>query len=141
MASFNTLILVGHLTRDPELQQLPSGTSVCRLGLATNHTYTDRDGNKQEEVMFIDIDAFGKTADTCAQYLTKGRQILVRGRLRFRQWEDDQGNKRSKHDMFLENFTFLGGNGDNQASGQGGGQTPSNQQQSSAPVQDDDIPF
>ena len=134
MASYNQLQLIGHITKDPETQSLPSGATVTRFGLATNHNYTDRDGNKQEEVMFIDIDAFGRTGETVAKYLSKGRQVHVVGRLRFRQWEDDQGNKRSKHDMFLERFTFL-----NDGSGQQG--SSGAEDKGTAPVEDDDVPF
>ena len=107
MASYNKVILMGNLTRDPELKYLPSGTAVARLGLAVNRTYTDRQsGEKKEEVCFIDLDAFGKTAETMNEYLQKGRTVLVEGRLRYQTWETDDGQRRSKHDVVVERFNL-----------------------------------
>lgn len=117
MASYNKVILMGNLTRDPELKYLPSGTAVARLGLAVNHTYTDRQtGERKEEVCFIDLDAFGRTAETMNEYLQKGRTVLIEGRLRYRTWETDDGQKRGKHDIFVERFQFVGGRQDGQDS-------------------------
>ena len=108
MASYNKVILMGNLTRDPELKYLPSGTAVTRLRLAVNHTYTDRQsGERKEEVCFIDMDALGRTAETMNEYLLKGRTVLIEGRLRFQTWETDDGQKRSKHDVFVERFSFV----------------------------------
>jgi len=118
VASFNRVILVGNLTRDPQLKYLPSNTPVCEFGMAMNHKWKDRDGNMKEEVCFVDITAFGKPAEIINQYMTKGRSILVEGRLKFRQWTDKEGKNRSKLDVVAENFQFLGDRG---GSGGGGG--------------------
>ena len=108
MASFNKVILMGNLTRDPELRVTPNGTAICKMGLATSRTYTTQDGNQREETTFVDIDAFGKQAEVIAKYMTKGRPILVEGRLRFDQWETNAGEKRSKLGVVLETFRFVG---------------------------------
>ncbi len=112
MASFNKVILVGNLTRDPELRTLPSGNSVARISLAVNRRYTGKDGETKEEVTYVEIDAFGKQAETIAKYCTKGQPLLVEGRLRLDQWDDKaSGEKRSRLGVVLENFTFLGSRG------------------------------
>jgi len=116
VASFNRVILAGNLTRDPELSYLPSNTPVCKFGLATSRRYRDKEGNPKEETCFVDITAFGRQAEVINQYMTKGRSILVEGRLQFRQWTDKEGKNRSKLDVVVENFTFLGS-----APGGGGG--------------------
>lgn len=113
MANFNKVILIGNLTRDPELRVTPSGTSICKFGLAVNRTYTTQDGEKREETTFVDIDAFGKPAEIISKYMAKGRPILVEGRLKLDQWEDkNTGDKRSRMGVVCENFQFLGGRGE-----------------------------
>ena len=116
MASFNKVILAGNLTRDPELRYTPKGTAIARLGLACNRKWKSETGEMKEEVTFVDVDAFGKTAETIGQYLKKGRPILIEGRLRYDTWEDKQTKqKKSKLGVVLENFQFLdsgGGRGD-----------------------------
>jgi single-strand DNA-binding protein len=108
MASFNKVILVGNLTRDPELRYTPKGMAIAKLGLAVNRTWKNEAGESKEEVTFVDIDAFGKQAETIGQYLKKGRPILVEGRLRLDQWDDKQtGQKRSRLGVVLEGFQFL----------------------------------
>lgn len=108
MANFNKVILAGNLTRDPELRYTPKGTAVAKLGLAINRNWTTETGEKREEVTFIDVDAFGRQAETIGQYLKKGRPILVEGRLKLDQWDDKQtGQKKSKLGVILENFQFL----------------------------------
>ena len=108
MASFNKVILVGNLTRDPELRYTPKGTAIARIGLAVNRRWTTETGEQREEVTFVDIDAFGKQAETIGQYLKKGRPLLVEGRLRLDTWDDKQtGQKRSKLGVVLEGFQFL----------------------------------
>jgi single-strand DNA-binding protein len=108
MASFNKVILVGNLTRDPELRYTPKGTAVARLGIACNRKWKTETGELKEEVTFVDVDAFGRTAETISQYLKKGRPILIEGRLRYDTWEDKQTNqKKSKLGVVLENFQFL----------------------------------
>jgi len=116
MASFNKVILAGNLTRDPELRYTPKGTAVARIGLACNRKWKSETGEMKEEVTFVDVDAFGKTAETIGQYLKKGRPILIEGRLRYETWEDKQTKqKRSKLGVVMETFQFLdsgGGRGD-----------------------------
>ena len=108
MANFNKVILAGNLTRDPELRYTPKGTAVAKLGLALNRNWTTETGEKREEVTFVDVDAFGKQAEVIAQYLRKGRSLLVEGRLKLDQWDDKQtGAKKSKLGVVLESFSFL----------------------------------
>jgi single-strand DNA-binding protein len=121
MANFNKVILAGNLTRDPEMRYTPKGTAVVRIGLAINRTWKTETGETKEEVTFVDVDAFGRTAEVISQYLKKGRPILMEGRLRYESWDDKQTNqKRSKLGVVLENFQFLdsGRSGDG-ASGEG----------------------
>jgi single-strand DNA-binding protein len=103
---FNKVILIGNLTRDPELRYTPQGTSVCNFGLAVNRKYKQGEEMK-EEVTFINIVVFGKQADTCGQYLNKGSSILVEGRLQERRWETEDGQKRSKHEIVAQNIRFM----------------------------------
>lgn len=108
MASFNKVILMGNLTRDPQLSYLPSQTPVVEFGLAVNRRWRGGDGQQKEEVCFIDCRAFGKPAETINQYLAKGRAILIEGRLQFDSWEGKDGVKRSRHRVVVEEFRFLG---------------------------------
>lgn len=103
---FNKIILIGNLTRDPELRYTPQGTSVCNFGIAVNRKYKQADEMK-EEVTFINVVVFGKQADTCGQYLNKGSGVLVEGRLQERRWETEDGQKRSKHEVVAQNVRFL----------------------------------
>jgi single-strand DNA-binding protein len=119
MASFNRVILVGNLTRDPQLSYTPSNTPVCELGMAVNRRWRDRDGNQKDEVCYVDLISYGRQAETINQYMQKGRPILIEGRLRYRQWTSKEGQNRSKLDVVVENFTFLGGGG-----GERGGARP-----------------
>jgi single-strand DNA-binding protein len=107
MSSFNKVILLGNLTRDPEQRTLTGGTALCKLGLASTRKYRDRDGNPQEYTVFVDVDAFGKTAETLGKYLRKGSPVLIEGRLKLDQWENDQGQKRSKLGVICETFQFI----------------------------------
>lgn len=116
MPSFNKVILAGNLTRDPELRYTPKGMAIAKLGIAVNRTWRSETGEQKEEVTFIDVDAFGKQAETIGQYLKKGRPILIEGRLRLDQWEDKQTQqKRSRLGVVMESFQFLdsGTRGDN----------------------------
>ncbi|HSA02373.1 MAG TPA: single-stranded DNA-binding protein, partial [Candidatus Paceibacterota bacterium] len=92
MANFNKVILAGNLTRDPELRYTPKGTAVVKLGLAINRRWRDEAGQQKEEAVFVDVEAFGKTAETIGQYLKKGSPVLVEGRLRLDTWDDKQTN-------------------------------------------------
>ena len=116
MANYNKIILVGNLTRDPQLKYLPSQMAVAEFGLAVNHKFKTKTGEDREEVLFIDCACFGRGGEIINQYCQKGKQILVEGRLKYDTWEDKQGGgKRSKHSVVVDNFQFLGG------AGQGGG--------------------
>ena len=120
MANFNRVILMGNLTRDPQLSYLPNQTPVCEIGMAVNRKWRGNDGQQKEETCFVDCQAYGKQAETLNQYMSKGRPLLIEGRLRYSQWEDKDGNKRSKLRVVIDNFQFLG-----QGGGQGGGQSRS----------------
>jgi single-strand DNA-binding protein len=132
--SFNQVILMGNLTRDPELRQIPSGQSVCSFSLALNRSYKGSDGNWQEATDYIDVVAWGPLGERVAQYLTKGRPCLVNGRLQSRSWEQD-GQKRSKVEVVAQDVTFLGGPGGGSGDSSGG-TSPS---ASGTPKKKDDI--
>ena len=106
--SFNKVILMGNLTRDPEVRELPGGGSVTTLGLAVNEKWTTKDGEKREDVCFVDVDAFGRQGEVVMEYFGNGKQILIEGKLRFRSWEDGDGNKRSTLSLVLDRFSFVG---------------------------------
>lgn len=108
MGNFNKVILLGNLTRDPELRYTPKGLAIVKLGLAINRTWKDDSGASKEEVTFVDVDAFGRQAEVLAQYLRKGRPLFMEGRLRLDTWDDKQtGQKRSKLGVVLESFQFV----------------------------------
>lgn len=113
---FNKVIVAGNLTRNPELRYTPSGTPVASFGLATNRRFKQGDDLK-EEVCFIDVVVFGKTAENCSQHLVKGQQVLIDGRLQQRRWETEDGQKRSKHEIVAEHVQF-GSKPGQQANGQ-----------------------
>ena len=119
MANFNKVVLVGNLTRDPELRYTPKGTAIAKLGLAVNRVWTNEAGEKKEEVTFVDVDVFGRTAENVGQYMRKGRPILIEGRLKLDQWDDKQtGQKKSRLGVVAENVQFLGSAS---GGGEGGG--------------------
>lgn len=142
MASFNKVILLGNLTRDPEIKYTPKGTAVARFGLAVNRKWKNDAGEEKEEVTFIDADAFGKQAETLGQYLKKGSPLFIEGRLKLDQWDDKQtGQKVSKLRVVLESFQFIGGRAEGGVAPQPrpAPQAPSvNQGESPA---EDDVPF
>lgn len=107
MASFNKVFLLGNLTRDPETKVVPSGTKVTTFGLATNRTFLDKTGEKQEDVCFITVLVWGKAAEACGTFLKKGRQVLIEGRLQYRAWEKE-GVKHSVHEVVADRVQFLG---------------------------------
>jgi single-strand DNA-binding protein len=111
MASVNKVMLLGRLTRDPELRYTPKGTAVCDLGIALNRVWTDPGGEKREEVTFVDVECWQRTAELCAQYLRKGRQVFLEGRLKLDQWDDPNGQKRSKLKVTADQVTFVDGGG------------------------------
>lgn len=114
MAGYNRIIMVGNLTRDPELKQLPSGQAVCRMSLAANRQFKNRQtGMQTQEVCYIDIDVWGIQAESCHKFLAKGRSVLVEGRLKLDSWQDPQGATRSKHSITADRVVFLSNNGGN----------------------------
>ncbi|MDR1891089.1 MAG: single-stranded DNA-binding protein [Puniceicoccales bacterium] len=117
MASFNKVILMGNLTRDPELRVTQQGSSICKFAVAVSRQAKQADGTLKEETTFVDVDAFGKQAEVIGKYLTKGRPILIEGRLRLDQWETQSGEKRSKLGVVLESFQFVGSRADAEESG------------------------
>lgn len=155
MPSFNRVILAGNLTRDPELRYTPKGTAVARFTLAVNRTYTSETGEKKEEVSFIDVDAWARQGEVIAQYLKKGRPVLVEGRLKQDTWEDKNTHqKQSKLKVVLESFSFLDSNrGDTGGAAAEGARPrpaqaqpaasspPAQEPEADNPPSDDDVPF
>ena len=154
MASFNKVILAGNLTRDPELRYTPKGTAVAKIGLAVNRTWTGEDGVKKEEVNFIDVEAWGRQGEVIAQYMKKGRPLLVEGRLKLDSWEDKNTKQKvSKLKVVLESFSFIDSN---RGDGGGASEVPSAPRparpatapapaaepvEGDAPPESDDVPF
>jgi len=141
MASYNRVILVGNLTRDPEVRYIPSGTAVTELGLAVNRTWFDKQSNsRKEETTFVDVTLWGREAEVAGEYLSKGRPVLIEGRLQMDSWEDKQtGQKRSKLKVVCEKMQMLGsrgegGGGGGYSRGGGGG----SYSQTSGPPPDED---
>lgn len=109
MAAFNKVLLMGNLTRDPEVRYTPKGTAIANIGLAVNRVWTSESGEKKEEVTFVDIEVWGRQAETMGQYLSKGRPLFIEGRLKLDSWDDKEtGQKRSKLKVVCETFQFLG---------------------------------
>ena len=123
MASFNKVILVGNLTRDPQVKYTTGGTAVTEIGLAVNRRWLDKQSNQwKDETTFVDVTLWGRTAEIAGEYLAKGRPVLIEGRLQLDTWDDrETGQKRSKLRVVGENMTMLGGKGDNPGGGGGGG--------------------
>lgn len=149
MASFNKVILMGNLTRDPELRYTPKGTAVARLGLAVNRRWTSETGEQKEETTFVDVEAWGPQAENISKYMKKGSPLLVEGRLRMDQWDDKQtGQKRTKLVVVCENSRFIGSAAQRENNiaepprGQGAppGQAPEIEE-TEVPPPDDDVPF
>jgi single-strand DNA-binding protein len=150
MASFNKVILLGNLTRDPEVRYTPKGTAVTELGMAVNRVYTAENGEKREETTFVDVTLWGRTAEIAGEYLKKGRPVFIEGRLQLDTWDDKQsGQKRSKLKVVGEGLQLLGGR---PGGGGGGGdeESPGGSRSSrpapppkAAPSEpdDDEIPF
>lgn len=148
MASFNKVMLLGNLTRDPEVKYTPKGSAVTDLGIAVNRTYTTDGGEKREETTFVDVTMWGRQAEIAGEYLKKGRPVFIEGRLQLDTWDDKQtGQKRSKLRVVCENFQMLGSRdgGEGGGGGRGGGSKPAKASKP-APASDedpaeDDIPF
>ncbi len=153
MASFNKVILVGNLTRDPELRYTPKGTAVAKIGLAVNRVWRTETGETKEEVTFVDVDVFGRTAENVGQYMRKGSPILIEGRLRLDTWDDKQtGQKRSKLGVVAETVQFLGAARSGEGGAPASAPAPRSRPAASAPAasapegdepppEDDDVPF
>src|SRR5213075_1679618 len=148
MASFNKVILLGNLTRDPEVRYTPKGTAVTELGMAVNRVYTVENGEKREETTFVDVTLWGRTAEIAGEYLKKGRPVLIEGRLQLDSWDDKQsGQKRSKLKVIGETMQLIGsrpgGAGDCGEEGprSGGRTTPPPPRSSQSEPDDDEIPF
>jgi single-strand DNA-binding protein len=153
MASFNKVILLGNLTRDPEVRYTPKGTAVTELGMAVNRVYTAENGEKREETTFVDVTLWGRTAEIAGEYLKKGRPVFIEGRLQLDTWDDKQsGQKRSKLKVVGEGLQLLGGRPGAGGGGAGGGgddeagsrsSRPAPPPKASAPSEpdDDEIPF
>jgi single-strand DNA-binding protein len=125
-ASLNKVLLMGNLTRDPEVKYTPKGTAVCDLGLAINETFKTKDGSIKESVVYVDVEVWDRQAENCKQYLTKGRQIFVEGSLKLDTWETPQGEKKSKMRVRAERVQFLGSPGGGGGGGGGGNRSGGN---------------
>jgi len=137
----NKVILVGHLGQDPEVRSMPSGQPVTSFRMATNRKWTDRDGNKQEQTEWHSIVCFGRQAEIAGQYLTKGKQVFVEGRLQTRSWEDKEtGKKMYRTEIVCNNFQMLGGRGGYEEAPQERADVAAEPDMSAGPT-DDDIPF
>ena len=149
MASFNKVILLGNLTRDPEVRYTPKGTAVTELGMAVNRVYTAENGEKREETTFVDVTLWGRTAEIAGEYLKKGRPVLIEGRLQLDTWDDKQsGQKRSKLKVIGEGLQLLGGrpgggSGGDEEGGSRSSSRPAPPPKAAAPSEsdDDEIPF
>ena len=118
MANLNKVLLMGNLTRDPELRYTPSGASVCEFGLAVNRTFTTRDGEKRDETLFVDVSMWGRRGEVISQYLSKGKPIFIEGRLKYDAWETPDG-RRSRLTVVAEDFQFIGAPGGEGPQGSG----------------------
>ncbi|MEX0325372.1 MAG: single-stranded DNA-binding protein [Puniceicoccaceae bacterium] len=147
MANFNKVLLMGNLTRDPEVRTTPTGMKIAKFGMAVNRRFRTRDNEAREETTFVDLDAFGNQAEIIEKYCQKGSPLFVEGRLRLDQWETQNGEKRSKLAIVVENFQFLGSGGSQERS-----EEPRGAQDSPRPAQDsgasggdsfddDEVPF
>jgi single-strand DNA-binding protein len=154
MANLNRVLLIGNLTRDPEIRYTPKGTAVADIGLAVNRVFTGEDGEKREEVTFVDVVLWSRLAEIAEQYLKKGRPVFIEGRLQLDSWDDKQtGQKRSRLRVVAENLQLLGGRGEGDPGGTSGSPPPA-RRSAAAPApkpnpprdpdldtEPDDIPF
>jgi single-strand DNA-binding protein len=144
MANLNKVLLLGNVTRDPEVRYTPKGSAVCDLGVAVNRAYTTDSGEKREEVTFVDVTLWGRTAEVASEYLKKGRPVFIEGRLQMDTWDDKQtGQKRTRLRVVADNMQLLGGRPS------GGAEAPGESRQTNAPPKksatsepdEDEIPF
>ena len=141
MANFNKVLLVGNLTRDPQLSYTPNQAAVVDFGLAINRRWTGQDGNQRDETCFVDCRMFGRRAEVVNKYCKKGNPLLVEGRLTFDSWEAQDGSKRSKLRVTVENFEFIGGGGAGGANRAAQSVNGTDSQANQQTVKKDDIPF
>jgi single-strand DNA-binding protein len=153
MANLNRVLLIGNLTRDPDVRYTPKGTAVADIGLAINRVFTGEDGEKREEVTYVDVVLWSRLAEIAEQYLRKGRPVFIEGRLQLDSWDDKQtGQKRSRLRVVAENLQLLGSRGEGEAGGTGGAPAPRRSAPAPAPkpnpprdpdldTEPDDIPF
>jgi single-strand DNA-binding protein len=153
MANLNRVLLIGNLTRDPEIRYTPKGTAVAEIGIAVNRVFSGEDGEKREEVTFVDVTLWSRLAEIAEQYLKKGRPVFIEGRLQLDSWDDKQtGQKRSRLRVVAENIQMLGSRGEGEAGGPGGSPAPRRSAPAPAPrpnpprdpdldTEPDDIPF
>jgi single-strand DNA-binding protein len=153
MANLNRVLLIGNLTRDPEIRYTPKGTAVAEIGIAINRVFSGEDGEKREEVTFVDVTLWSRLAELAEQYLKKGRPVFIEGRLQLDSWDDKQtGQKRSRLRVIAENLQFLGARGEGEPGGAGGAPAPRRSGPAPAPrpnpprdpdldTEPDDIPF
>lgn len=157
MASLNKVLLIGNLTRDPDVRMMTNGRPVCNFGLALNRSYKDAEGNRKEETTFVDVESFGPRAEAIGRFFTKGRAIFIEGRLKLDQWESKEGEKRSALRIVLDSFEFVdtkqeGGSSPSKTfetssspapsiQSSQDSETPNNDTSSSSTDLDDDVPF
>jgi single-strand DNA-binding protein len=144
MANLNKVLLLGNVTRDPEVRYTPKGSAVCDLGVAVNRAYTTDSGEKREEVTFVDVTLWGRTAEVASEYLKKGRPVFIEGRLQMDTWDDKQtGQKRTRLRVVADNMQLLGGRPSGGSEVPGEGRQTSVPPKKSAPSEpdEDEIPF
>lgn len=148
MPNFNRVLLMGNLTREPELRVTPKGTSVCSFGMAVNRVFRTESGETQEETTFVDVEAWGRQAEIISKYVTKGSPLFVEGRLRLDTWESKAGEKRNKLKVIVENMQLMGGGRGESASGAPDEHAPAarpapprQQQQPTSDDIEEDVPF
>lgn len=127
MGSLNKVLLIGNLTRDPDVRMMSNGRPVCNFGLALNRSYKDAEGNRKDETTFVDVESFGPRAEAVGRFFTKGRAIFIEGRLKLDQWESKEGEKRSALKVVLDSFEFVDSKQD------GGSTAPRNTEQKAPP--------
>lgn len=146
MPNLNRVLLMGNLTRDPEMRYTPNNQAVCNIGIASNRQWRNQEGQKQEETTFVDCEAWGRAAEVINQYMRKGRPLFIEGRLKFDQWQDKDGGNRSKLKVVIEQFQFVDSNkderGGNNATGfEQSAPAPATSQDRHEPVDESDLPF
>jgi single-strand DNA-binding protein len=141
MASVNKVILVGNLGKDPEVRFTPSGRAVAKFPIATTESWMDQESGRQERTEWHNVVVWGKQAESCGQYLAKGRQVFVEGSIRSRSYDDKEGNKRYITEIVAQRIQFLGGGGGRGAGAESGSTSGNFDEFGGGPIPDDDVPF